>query len=260
MPRIVPVSLPYLEEHLRMRPSRVVIPSTRYIMEVVRDLRAPWRGEILDAGAGCGSFAIAAAALGPYTVYAVEPDPDHVAALAENVAENAGLLEGDVLPMECGIEDFRGRVDEVLTDPPWGIRSGVSRRPSLEAVREFLERCLDSIKESTGRIVTRCPPEFIEDLEGFMREHGMLLDRVKRRHKAAVLVFRSDAHRDYHPDRESALDAARGEPVIVGEGGRLDPDARRYSLITGYESGWHVWEVPNTDRVRAFLRGFLRRG
>ncbi len=255
----VPLTLRFVERPLEMEPSRVVIPGPRYVMEVLNDLRCPWGGRALDAGAGCGSFSVPTAALGRFTVVAVEPDPEHLAALLRNVRRNADLLKGEVLPVGCRIEDFHASVDEVLTDPPWGRRSGVDKAPNLDVVLRFLDECIDLLEGRRGRLVTRCPPEFMEDITGAMRERGFLLDRVKRRHKAAVLVFRHEDNPYYHPSLEDALDAAEGEPVVVGkplppEPGREDaPD--RVSVITGYLSGYHVWEVPWTRRVAAFVKG-----
>lgn len=75
---------------------------------------------VADFGCGCGTLGAAAALLGADQVIAIDIDSDSL----ELASENAADLELDIDFVQCDIRnlEWRGNVDTVVMNPPFGTR------------------------------------------------------------------------------------------------------------------------------------------
>ncbi|ESR64458.1 MTS domain-containing protein [Citrus sinensis] len=75
---------------------------------------------VADFGCGCGTLGAAATLLGADQVIAIDIDSDSL----ELASENAADLELDIDFVQCDIRnlEWRGHVDTVVMNPPFGTR------------------------------------------------------------------------------------------------------------------------------------------
>lgn len=84
---------------------------------------------VVDLGSGTGILALGAALLGADEVVGVEADAEAV----EAAREAAGELGLEVGFQAARVEDWTGRADTVLQNPPFGAQDPGADRPFLEA-------------------------------------------------------------------------------------------------------------------------------
>ncbi len=140
---------PFLIEHFLGRP--VTVPASSFfqvntqmaqkLAALVVDAVPSDAQTVIDAYCGVGTWALAIAAADeanpdrpPRAVWAIDDDPDAIAAAVENMAglSAATLIEGDAAE---GMAHVEGRIDAVIVDPPRGgigkafVSLLASRRP-----------------------------------------------------------------------------------------------------------------------------------
>lgn len=80
-------------------------------------------GVFLDPFAGSGALPLARAAAGPYAkIYAADLEATDALISAVSALRNARVFREDALNMSRWME--KGRVNEIVTDPPWGLYRG----------------------------------------------------------------------------------------------------------------------------------------
>ncbi len=115
------------------------------------DRLAPIAGtSVIDLGAGTGRLAIGAALLGATPVTAVEVDP----VAAELARSAAAAAEVDVDVVLADVEEWTGRADVVLMNPPFGAQRRHADRP-------FWDRALASARRSVLAFSLRQSRTFI---------------------------------------------------------------------------------------------------
>jgi len=150
---------------------------------------------VADLGCGPGVLAAGAAALGAGSVLAVDIDEEALAVARANL-EDAGLTSVDLVLGDVTRLAWRGRVDTVLTNPPFGTkRNAGADMAFLQAALRLASGAVYSLhKRSTRRHVGRQAQEWGAEAE-VVAELRYDLPSSYRFHKRASVDIEVDLWR-----------------------------------------------------------------
>jgi putative methylase len=142
---------------------------------------------VIDLGCGSGIFSIGARLLGARKVIGVDVDPDAL----DMARKNAEELGVEVEYLESEINDFRGKGDTVIQNPPFGSQRKGADRPFISKAMECAESVYTlhlleteqflegKVSELGGRIELRKSYKFnIPHMFGFHKKEKKSVDIV----------------------------------------------------------------------------------
>ncbi len=138
---------------------------------------------VLDLGCGTGMLAIGARLLGAKEVVGVDIDPKALEVAEENASEQKAVIH--FLHMKA--QEFQGKADTVVMNPPFGAQRRHADRP-------FLEKAL----ESAPVIYSLHLAETQEFVESLIRSNGAT-GEVQKRYKFEIphtFAFHKKAKKD----------------------------------------------------------------